>query len=200
MKVSVSLIDSSVSSRLRRLLVLGAIAGLLLLVARSCLADMLVRFQAPHVTRTPAATLDDELSRSVDVAINGANVASVDDLVRFSLGVTGARLHFGLEHKTSLEFGVKEREGNCIEYAHLFATVFNRAAERKRVTARAFVVHSDARVLGRRLPGRGLGDHDWVIVVPTAGKGQRLFVDPTFYDFGLDWDISRSVSGEVRVP
>ena len=160
---------------------------------------MFVRFQSPHVTRLPAARLDDELSLSVDGAINEAKGASVDELVRFALGVTGARLRFGLEHKTSLEFGVKEREGNCIEYAHLFATVFNRAAERKKVAARAYVVHSDARVLGRKLSGRGFGDHDWVIVVPTAGEGRR-FVDPTFYDFGLDWDISRSVSGEVRAP
>jgi hypothetical protein len=188
-----------VSFRTRRLLILVSAVGLLLLVARSCVADVVVRFQSPHLTRMPAATLDDDLSRSADAAINEANVASGDDLVRFSLGVTGAHLHFGLEHKTSLRFGVQEREGNCIEYAHLFATVFNRAAERKKVAARAYVVHSEARVLGRRLPGRGLGDHDWVIVVPTAG-GQRRFVDPTFYDFGLDWDVSRSVSGDVRVP
>lgn len=163
---------------------------------------MFVRFQSPHVTGIPAATLEDDLSRSVDVAITvtDVKVASMNDLVRFSLGVTGAHLHFGLEHKTSPEFGVKEREGNCIEYAHLFATVFNRAAERKKVAARAYVVHSEARVLGKRLPGRGFGDHDWVIVVPTARGGQRHFVDPTFYDLGLAWDISRSVSGDVRVP
>ena len=188
------------SSRTKRRLVLGAIVGLLLLVARSCLADMLVRFQPPHVAHTPAARLEDDLSRSVDVAITGANVASVNDLVRLSLGVTGARLHFGLDHKTSLTFGMKEREGNCIEYAHLFATVFNRAAERKTVAARAYVVRSDARVFGRKLAGRGLADHDWVIVVPTTKGGRRYFVDPTFHDFGLDWDISRSVSGDIRVP
>ncbi len=105
----------------------------------------------------------------MDVGVNEANVSSADELVRFSLGVTGAHLHFGLEHKTTLKFGLKEREGNCIEYAHLFATVFNRAAERRKIAARAFVVHGDARVFGRKLSGRGLGDHDWVIVVSTAG-------------------------------
>ena len=114
--------------------------------------------------------------------------------------MTGTNLHFGLEHKTTLRFGRKEREGNCVEYAHLFATVFNRAAGRKQVAARAYVVRSDARVLGVTLPGRGLSDHDWVLVVPTSARPEKLFIDPTLHDFGLDWDISRSVSGEVRVP
>ncbi len=174
--------------------------GLLLLIIRSCLAEVLVTFQAPHTTRAAAATVTRASLRDIDGEIERADAASVDALVRFALRVTGARLHFGLEHQTTLEFGEKEREGNCIEYAHLFATVFNRAAERKRIPARASVVRSDARVLGRTLPGRGLGDHDWVIVVPTERGENRRFVDPTFYDLGLDWDISRSVSGEVRVP
>ena len=182
------------------MLVVVSTTALLFLIARSCVAQLAVRFQAPHVTRAAAAALDDALSRSVETAIRDANAASVDELVRFALGVTGARLHFGLDHKTSLAFSSTEREGNCIEYAHLFASVFNRAAEKKKVGARAYVVHSDARVFGRALPGRGLADHDWVIVVPTAGTGRRLFVDPTFYDLGLDWNISRSVAGDVRTP
>jgi len=171
-----------------------------MLVTRRSLAELLVTFHSPHTARTAAATLEEDFSRSVDTQIKEAKIGSVDQLVRFSLGVTGADLHFGLEHKTTLRFGAKEREGNCIEYAHLFATVFNRAAERKQVAARAYVVHSDARVLGRKLPIPGLDDHDWVLVVPTAAGAQRLFVDPTLYDFGLDWDISRSVSGDVRKP
>ena len=33
-----------------------------------------------------------------------------------------------------------------------------------------------------------------------ANGAQRLFVDPTFYDAGLGWDISSPVSGEIRTP
>lgn len=171
-----------------------------LLVARRSLAELLVTFQVPHVVRAPAATLDDDLARSVDTRIGEAPLGSVPELVRFSLDVTGADLHFGLGHRTTLRFDTKEREGNCIEYAHLFATVFNRAAERRQIAARAYVVHSDARVLGKKLSMRGLDDHDWVLVVPSMMSAQRLFVDPTLHDFGLGWDISKSIAGDVRTP
>jgi hypothetical protein len=188
-----------VSPLVRRVILVSAVIGTLL-ATRLSAAELPVTFQPPHVARVAAATLEEDYSRSVDTRIKEAQIGSVAELVRFSLGVTGADLHFGLEHKTTLEFGTKEREGNCVEYAHLFATVFNRAAERKEIAARAFVIRSDARVFGWKLPGRGLSDHDWVLVVPTPARAQRLFVDPTLYDFGLDWDISRSVSGDVRAP
>ena len=152
------------SSRLRSVVVGGAFASCLLL-ARGSVAQ-LVTFQSPHSVRAPAAILDDELTRAVDAKIATAKLGSVDELLHFALGVTGGDLRFGLEHKTTLKFGTKEREGNCIEYAHLFATVFNRAADRKHVAARAYVVHSDARVLGKRLSTPGLDDHDWVLFVP----------------------------------
>ena len=183
----------------RRLVVVSVVVGVVL-VARSFVAAILVTFQAPHGARQAMASLDRELSRAVETQIDEAKIESLDELVELSLGMTGERLRFGLGHKTSLAFGSKVREGNCIEYAHLFATVFNRAADRKRIAARAYVVHSDARVVGLRLPVRGLDDHDWVMVVPTAGGARPLFVDPTFHDLGLGWDISRSVSGDVRAP
>jgi hypothetical protein len=190
---------SPVSPFVRGVVVAGGIMGVLLFALRSR-ADLAVTFHAPHVARVAGATLEKDFSRSVDLQIKEARIGSVDELLHFALDVTGADLHFGLAHKTTLEFGSKEREGNCIEYAHLFATVFNRAAERKHVAARAFVVHSDARVLGKKLAVRGLDDHDWVLVVPSAAGAQRLFVDPTFHDFGLGWDIAGSVSGDVRTP
>lgn len=188
------------SSRARRVVVLVSTIALVLLVTRYCLAQVLVRFQPPHAVRAPAAKLDEDFARVVDRRIDETGIASTDQLLRLSLSMAGARLHFGLDHETTLQFGLKEREGNCIEYAHLFAIVFNRAADRKHVPARAYVVRSDARVLGRRMPWRGFADHDWVLVVPAAPGEQRFFVDPTLYDLGLDWDISGSVSGEDRLP
>ena len=178
----------------------GLIAVALLLATEGARADVPVTFQAPHAARFPAASLDEALARSVDARITAATITSTAELLRFALDVAASDLRFGLAHPTSLRFGVTEREGNCIEYAHLFATVFNRAAARKHVAARAWVVHSDARVLGQKLPVRGWGDHDWALVVPGDPREKRLFVDPTFYDFGLDWDITSKVSGVVKIP
>jgi hypothetical protein len=188
-----------VSTRVRRLLAIGGILGIMLF-ARQSGAELLVTFQAPHIARASAATLTPELSGAIDARIDDAQIGSLDQLLHVSLDVTGADLHFGLAHRTTLRFGTKEREGNCIEYAHLFALVFNRGAEKRHVAARAYVVHSDARVLGKKLAMRGLGDHEWVLVVPSDPVAPRRFVDPTFHDLGLGWDIARSVLGAVRVP
>ena len=95
-------------------------------------------------------------------------------------------------------FDDSEREGNCIEYAQLFANVFDRAAAQGHLAARAYAVHSaDARLMGQVMAGRGMGEHDWVLVVDGE---KRYYVDPTFFDMGLPWDISRSVTGAVTVP
>ena len=177
---------------------MGALSGSLLFTGQS-LAD-LVTFQAPHRARAPAATLEPELARSVDTRLDEAHVTSAGQLLHLSLDITGADLRFGLDHKTTLRFGTKEREGNCVEYAHLFATVFNRGAERKHFAARAYVVRSDARVLGKKLSSPAFVDHDWVLIVPNVAGAKRSFVDPTLHDLGFDWDIARTVSGDVRAP
>jgi hypothetical protein len=187
-----------VSSLVRKVLVIGALAGSLLFARRS-LAD-LVTFQPPHSARAAAATLEQDFARSIDKRLEAADVTSVDQLLRVSLDITDADLRFGLAHKTTLRFGIEEREGNCVEYAHLFATVFNRGAERKHLAARAYVVRSDARVLGQKLASPAFVDHDWVLIVPNVAGAKRSFVDPTFHDLGLGWDITRSVSGDVRTP
>jgi len=166
------------------------------------LAELLlpVTFHAPHGPRASGASLDEPLSRSVDGRIKDATIGTIDQLLRFALQATARDLHFGLAHATSLRFGIAEREANCIEYAHLFVALFNRAAAKKHIAARAWVVRSEARVLGQKVPASGLGDHDWAIVVPTDPKEPCRFVDPTFYDFGLAWDIASSVSGSVQTP
>jgi len=69
-----------------------------------------------------------------------AKPRDVDGLVKSALDATGAQLHFGLQHRTSTSFDVGEREGNCIEYAELFAAIFNR--EKGGLDARVYVVHS----------------------------------------------------------
>ena len=56
----------------------------------------------------------------------------------------------------------------------------NRGAAQKHIAARTWVVRSEARVLGQKLPASGLGHHDWAIVVPTDPNEPCRFVDPTF--------------------
>ena len=160
------------------------------------LALTFVTLHAPHVARAPRAVMDAELTRSVDAATAKDAAALSESMLAF----TDAHLHFGLAHRTSLKFSNADREGNCIEYAELFAAAFNRAANRLHIAERAWVMHSDARVLGGHIGQPGLDDHDWVLVVPTSGAGPRKLIDPTFHDMGLDADIASIVKGDVRVP
>ena len=84
-----------------------------------------------------------------------------------------------------------EREGNCIEYAQLFATLFDQAARRHRLAAHAYPVHSTrVTVAGLVLPWRGWHDHDWVLIVDGT---RRLYVDPTLADFHLGWNVAAQV-------
>jgi hypothetical protein len=162
---------------------------------------LLLSFGPPHHVKHPAAKIDVEVLHALDAEIDAAHLTDAAGVLRFALDATAARLHFGLAHRTSFAFG-PEREGNCIEYAHLFAALFDRAKARAHVDARAFVVHSDdARIFGERLSTPGLNDHDWCIVVThTAAGDRRLFVDPSLYDAGFGWDISASVTGDVATP
>jgi hypothetical protein len=174
-----------------------AVAGAALL-GRDAVAQV-VTFETPHAVRAPSASLEPAMAKALDALATQAKLATVDELIGFSLRATGKALHFGLAHKTDLAFDGKEREGNCVEYAELFATVFNR--ERGSIDARAWVVRSDARFLGQTMSQPALKDHDWVLLVvrtPTGAK--RLYVDATLDDIGLGWDISRAVHGEVRAP
>ena len=156
----------------------------------------------PHTAKRSAAVLDKPLERAVDASLAKAVPESVEGAMDMALSASDKLLHFGLEHTTSMSFAAAEREGNCIEYAHLFARVFDRAAQKGKLDARAYVVHSaKAEVLGRALPFRGWGDHDWVIIQEgTGADAKRWYVDPTMHDAGLGWDISANVRGVVKLP
>jgi hypothetical protein len=164
-------------------------------MARNADAQIVVELLPPHVARAPAATLSTDLVTAVDSGAANAGARTAEDLVPFALAVTSRELHFGLKHRTRLAFDGVEREGNCVEYAELFASVFNR--ERGRIDARAWVVRSDATLLGQRVRDPAWRDHDWVLVVARSPNGdvRRLFVDPTLYDLGLGWDVSGAVRG-----
>lgn len=169
------------------------------LLARSALATLLVTLVTPHAARAPAATLSASFGKDLDARASAASLDSVDALSSFALRETTSELHFGLSHRTSLAFDGAEREGNCVEYAELFASIFNR--ERRGIDARAWVVRSDARLFGEPMRDPAFRDHDWVLVVVRTPKGvEKRYIDPTFYDMGLGADVSGAVRGEVRVP
>jgi hypothetical protein len=160
---------------------------------------------APHTARRSAASLDDPLRRAIDDGLARKEPATVDQALDFALSVTDQLLYFGLSHSTSQSFSAAPREGNCIEYAHLFAKVFDKAAAKKGLSARAFVVHSEkARLFGQKMPMKGWEDHDWVVIEDKSGdeKGapRRLYVDPTLHDAGLGWDIEANVKGQINLP
>jgi len=156
----------------------------------------------PHAARRSGATLDDPLRKAVEAGLAQSAPTSVDEARDFSLSVTDKLLYFGLDHPTNFSFSMAPRKGNCIEYAHLFARVFDKAAAKGNLKARAFVVHSSkARVLGQKLPFQGWDDHDWVLIEDRTGQDvRRLHVDPTLHDAGLGWDIASNVKGDVKLP
>ena len=90
-----------------------------------------------HDVRRAVAQPDATLTAREDQEIAGV-AATVPGILDATLRVTGGALHFGLNHRTSLRFTSVEREGNCVEYAQLFATLFNRATHAKGMTARAW--------------------------------------------------------------
>src|SRR5512138_1936282 len=106
---------------------------------------MLLVFRGPHVARAPQTTLSAALAARLDARAASEKLQGADAVLRFALDATAAQLRFGLQHRTSSSFDVTEREGNCIEYAELFATIFNR--EKGATNVRAYAVRSaDARV------------------------------------------------------
>jgi hypothetical protein len=178
--------------------VTAAVLGALLLAGHAA-AQSLFTFRAPHVVRAPVARLDPLLGKDLDAQTRTALPESADDLVALALRATSSALHFGLSHRTRLTFDGVEREGNCVEYAELFASIVNR--EHGSGDVRAWVVRSDAAILGEASKSPAWKDHDWVLVVARTSDGtRRLYVDPTLYDMGLGWDISRAVLGDVRTP
>jgi hypothetical protein len=183
---------------------IGVLAVVLLFAtaAAAAIPHFAVEFLSPHVVKRSAAVLDKPLDQAVLVALGKTEIKTVEQAMDFALSASDRLLHFGLEHPTSLAFTAAEREGNCIEYAHLFARVFDKAAHKAGLTARAYSVHSaKARVFGRAVPMRGWDDHDWVLIQDGTGDdAQRWFVDPTLHDLGLGWDISANVRGPVSAP
>lgn len=174
--------------------------GAVLIIASgaSALGGFSFELLPPHVAKKSAASVDPKLVAEIDAQAAKSAPKTVDDVLRRSLEISDAHLHFGLQHPTLLSFGAGEREANCIEYAHLYAFTFDRIASKAGVKARAFVVHSaKARVFGMKIPMKGWEDHDWVLV--DAGSSRR-FVDPTLHDAGLGWNIESNVKGTVTVP
>jgi hypothetical protein len=153
----------------------------------------------PHRVSWPRATLSKGLQRSVRGAFESLEPKpDSKSLIEAALFVTKGNLHFGLSHRTHLRFD-REREGNCVEYAQLFAVVFNRLAARAGAKERAWVVRSHSpRIFGLRIPAKSFREHDWVVIAKR--REATHFVDPSFADVGLASDIRRKIRGPVSIP
>ncbi|MCL2448758.1 MAG: hypothetical protein FWD17_07425 [Polyangiaceae bacterium] len=169
---------------------------MLALANRNALVQGMLAFREPYTVLEPRATVDGDLASLVRARAGTSRTATVEDAIHDALDLTSKALFFGLGHRTHLDFGGRAREGNCIEYAHLFAHIFN--ALRNDLGARAYVVHSaDARALGLSLPWPALREHDFAMVTSDMPRATQIFVDPALYDAGLGWNISRAVTGKV---
>lgn len=174
-------------------------------VATAALPHYVFELLAPHTARRSQAKLDEDFTRLIETALDKSRPDNVDAALDFSLSATDKFLHFGLSHPTSHSFTTTPREGNCVEYSELFARIFERAVKGAHLDARVFVVHTDkARAFGQKVPFRGWGDHDWVLIEDrSAGpseESRRLYVDPTLHDAQLGWDISSNVKGTITLP
>lgn len=174
-----------------------AALSLVAVLERNAIAQTVVGFTPPHHVRATSASLSPALIKKIDTQKTNAKIATPKDLIAFGLAVTSSSLHFGLSHHTQRSFDETEREGNCVEYAELFAATVNR--EHGNVDAHAYVVRSDAKILGTTMKNPAWKDHDWVLLVVNDGaKSSRFYVDPTLYDMGLGWNISSAVQGDVH--
>jgi len=155
----------------------------------------------PHRLASPRARLAKAWRDAADRAAGQPQTATVSGAIQRALTLTAAGLRFDLGHRTSLRFAsTRPRGGNCVEYAHLFGSLFDRIARRRGLRARAHVVRShDPRLYGVRIPLRAFRDHDWVVVVGARPR-RRWFVDPSFFDVGLGWNIRSRVRGHVGPP
>lgn len=149
-----------------------------------------------HGTRSPMADLSHELQVEIQRATDGKTPGDIRSVIELSMQVTGKFLHFGLSHPTRLRFDKQPREANCIEYSTLFASVFNQLARWAKLKAIASLVHSDeARIFGWQPKSLAFSNHDWVVIEDRDGP--RWYVDPTFADYWLGWNLDGNVEGDV---
>lgn len=168
---------------------MAAAAGLWFSGAPGAVARRLLELSPRHVVAQPKAKLDAALRKEVLEGLRGRTLATRGDVVDYALEVTRAHLHFGMDHGTSMAFTTGDREANCIEYAHLFATVAEIAAKESKVELKVRVVRSRATLGGVKIPLRGWDTHDWVVV----GGAEARYLDPSFDDAGLGADLERVV-------
>ena len=155
----------------------------------------------PHTVLPSTAVLSSDKRAQLDEDLDVDRPLDRDQAIDFALQYTAQSLSFSLRHPTSLDFGMSPRPGNCVEYAAFFTAVFEAAAKKAGSTARAYRVHSPARVFKKRIPLAAFADHDWVLVHDPA-DGARIYLDPTYYDAWLGATLTRNVreGGSITIP
>jgi hypothetical protein len=159
-----------------------------------------IEYRPPHVLLPVPAPLGASQQHSLDDTLAKANPHDRDQALEFALSFTGRNLFFGMGHPSGFEFpDGSPRAASSVDYTYLFVLVFNAAARRADLPARAYRVRTlDARLFGLEITVGGLGDHDWALIVDPS-DGARFYEDPTFSDVYLGADIERNVVDGERI-
>jgi hypothetical protein len=160
---------------------------------------LVLSLRAPHRLQRKRASLTPAFAKEIEALAVRLAPNRIEDAIDLALDVTSSKLVFGLDHTTSMRFDLAVREGHCVEYAQLFVAVLDRIARHALLRVTTWPLRSDAHALGRVLPWGAWRDHDWVLVADPVSKA-RWFVDPSFHDLGLGWDVEANVSGKDALP
>lgn len=147
-----------------------------------------------HNTRSPLADLTHDLQVAIQKSTDGKTPGDMRSVIELSCQVTSRFLRFGTHHTTRLRFDTTQREGNSIEFATLFSSIFNQLTRWAKIEARASVVHSEQ----VKALGRSLAYHEWVVV--EQKDGGRWYIDPVLASYHLGWNLEGNVEGDVPQP
>jgi hypothetical protein len=159
-----------------------------------------IEYRPPHVLLPVPAPLGAPEQRSLDSTLEKENPRDREQVIDFALSFTGRNLFFGMGHSSGFEFpDGSPRAASSVDYTYLFVLVFDAAARRANLPARAYRVRTlDARLFGLEITVGGLGDHDWALIVDPS-DGARFYEDPTFSDVYLGANIERNVVDGERI-
>ena len=157
----------------------------------------LVQMSAPHRAQADPALEPSDRARLVAWSRNQRRPADVRDVIALALEFTANHFWFGLGHRTRRRYDEQPRQGNCVEYSHLFAQSVEVLGHLHGYDLKATPVRSEAQLFGHVIPMRGWRTHDWVRVRHGA---HTYDVDAAFHDYWLGWDVSPSVRQRSALP
>lgn len=157
-----------------------------------------VTLQKPYSVQRTKATLMADFQRSFVAQINDAPPSSVVVAIELAVKKTAACLWFLPQAKHVTEFGGGHEPGTCVEFAHLFSTLFNIVMRETSLEGRSYALRSHHPLLfGYFIPdysdAPGWDSSDIAVVV---SNDERYFVHPGLFDQGHSWDFAANVKDQ----